>query len=778
LDKKRIDLENYRRNRALAIYEGRISDVRQLDLEYVVTNKENNKNLNDLENSRQNDLIKKAREAAKKKIEIEREAEEERIRILEEAFKKQLDIIMEYEPRTVGEFDEMIGKLKNLAGQFAVAWPQAGRDGSYYFLTAIDQANNEIIKTFGWGGEAAVMAWVKQFIDAFALGILEMKNAITDGGNQLAEARDAALSNAGIGDSDNGRRKKGSLDEWKMWFQQQEQNMIDNQHLILAAGPSHPLYKMLTEQIAKTYREDSRTRRNNVLPSEMSQGQKDLLKVLLAQNLAPTYGSGVAGFSAGRVLLGNNVVQSVNSEINNSSNSSESAVKEWIGRSIIDTAKRKLEIKSPSQVFYRIGVDTISGFNDGIGSRPMWNFVKATIANKINEIAGDFGLIGSRITQSLGPLGAQMSLWFTMELSVAGATVADGINRILIKFMNFASRVIDSTGSFGPQMSLWFTREMTTAGRSIDSGVRGWLSKFLGFSAKAIQAIGPLGIQLSQFFQRSLNTANAVLPVLVNLLLNNFNNFGVRAIDRMRGFGSLISGFISMEMSLVRSNAAMQIDLVASEFSNFGQKIVNAITGSVNATSGDFGQLGKTMFNSLLRFINEKIIKTLRDFTIPFPVAAIGGERPFAGLRDLMPIYHKGGIVGSQYGGGREVMAMLQSGEGVLPLSAMKKIGRPAFELLRRGMIGDAVAMAASGAVKASMPRVPSMSMQRSADSTSNMPSGDVYISVDTFIGQEQWFKEMASKYDMKVSARAAKNNGSQKRVVSSYNQNERNTYR
>lgn len=47
---------------------------------------------------------------------------------------------------------------------------------------------------------------------------------------------------------------------------------------------------------------------------------------------------------------------------------------------------------------------------------------------------------------------------------------------------------------------------------------------------------------------------------------------------------------------------------------------------------------------------------------------------------------------------------------------------------------------------------------------------GDVYISVDTFIGEEQWFAELANKYNMKTVPRQRKIEGQQKRVVSSYN--------
>jgi hypothetical protein len=169
---------------------------------------------------------------------------------------------------------------------------------------------------------------------------------------------------------------------------------------------------------------------------------------------------------------------------------------------------------------------------------------------------------------------------------------------------------------------------------------------------------------------------------------------------------------------------------------------------------------------------------------VPAPVAFIGGQRPFAGLQDVLPILHNGGVVGmaggmaKATGAAGEVAAVLMQGEGVLPLSAMNKIGPQAFELLRRGMIGEAVATMSSGGVVARMPRISSMSMNSNMPKSATMEGGDIYINVDTFIGQEEWFNQLASQYDMKVSARRARSNGSQSRVISSYNSNERNTYR
>jgi hypothetical protein len=48
--------------------------------------------------------------------------------------------------------------------------------------------------------------------------------------------------------------------------------------------------------------------------------------------------------------------------------------------------------------------------------------------------------------------------------------------------------------------------------------------------------------------------------------------------------------------------------------------------------------------------------------------------------------------------------------------------------------------------------------------------SGDVYICVDTFVGEEAWFNELMKKYDMKITPQERKKIGQQRRTISSYN--------
>jgi TP901 family phage tail tape measure protein len=48
--------------------------------------------------------------------------------------------------------------------------------------------------------------------------------------------------------------------------------------------------------------------------------------------------------------------------------------------------------------------------------------------------------------------------------------------------------------------------------------------------------------------------------------------------------------------------------------------------------------------------------------------------------------------------------------------------------------------------------------------------SGDVYICVETFVGEEAWFNELMKKYDMKITPQERKKIGQQRRTISSYN--------
>jgi hypothetical protein len=142
---------------------------------------------------------------------------------------------------------------------------------------------------------------------------------------------------------------------------------------------------------------------------------------------------------------------------------------------------------------------------------------------------------------------------------------------------------------------------------------------------------------------------------------------------------------------------------------------------------------------------------------------------------------HEGGIVGDGYLkkkrgplSGDEVFAVLQKGEGVLSRAAMNNIGEKTFASLLAGNVGKI-----GGAVPAKMPinspaSVGAMAANISATVNENKQTT---IYVDTFIGEKEWFNKLADEYDIKVAGKKAKNTGSTRRVISSYNENNRGRY-
>jgi TP901 family phage tail tape measure protein len=164
IDQQSLDAENYRRNRALAIYEGRTDDARMLDLEFRKTTKDGTKALVELDRDRARALLDDEREAEKERINIRKEAAAQRYQIEEDALKKSLDLLTEYTPRTLGEMQNMIDGvnellrkygLKTLKGGFATAF------GAYKL--AVKETKVDLDNEFFWSGEDARAAWLAGF---------------------------------------------------------------------------------------------------------------------------------------------------------------------------------------------------------------------------------------------------------------------------------------------------------------------------------------------------------------------------------------------------------------------------------------------------------------------------------------------------------------------------------------------------------------------------------------------------------------------------------------
>jgi hypothetical protein len=159
LQNQQTNAENYRRDRALAIYEGRYDDARMLDLEFQKSSEENSEQLKSLDDERNKTLLQKERDAQKARIEEQKKAMEEQLEIQRKAFEDQLALITEYTPKNLAEMTGMIDSINGLlttygAQSFGDAWAMA--TGTW--ATATEQAGRDVADEAYWAGVGAAVA--------------------------------------------------------------------------------------------------------------------------------------------------------------------------------------------------------------------------------------------------------------------------------------------------------------------------------------------------------------------------------------------------------------------------------------------------------------------------------------------------------------------------------------------------------------------------------------------------------------------------------------------
>jgi TP901 family phage tail tape measure protein len=800
--KRALDIQNYQRNRALAIYEGRISDVRELDLSFAVGTRDWNKEYIDMETQRQRDLIKEQRDATKERLETEKNYEKERLDIARKGYEDQLALIMEYEPRTIEEFNDMLNKLRALNAQFNIDWPASIRTGAEYYRKALSKANEDIRQDFAWSGKASIMAWTLQFIDPDVLQILydngvkageTARQGVQDGfngGGPLninppggTNPQDAALWEAAAGyaaavaaDAEEKERRRG----------QSPVNRPPTHPAIVPPGTANTPANYGTRWDLPTNRWDTTPAASPATPAPRPAPAANAPRPAPAPTPRPamppipwgpnaTVPAPYASWDAYNAAMRRNLLDWIPKPAD-----TYSQTQTWIQGGLILPANLTLGIKSPSAVFALIGTRVLAGFKNGLQSPIYWAMISASLISKISQLATLFMTAGPMMAQKgLVTFAPSMIAGFAQKFMVVNIALTGLLGMWAMTFALLPPKAIAAMSLFQLALSSWFTIQFLKVGDTVKKGVARIAQEFNGLDKKVIAVISTFGSNLSNFFILSMGAPRATMIRSVQSLADTFNGLGGKMVAAIGPFGVSIANYIAGQMVFVQLESAKQLGRVADVFKGFSSAILSGIVSGMQP-GGGFANLGKDMFNALVGYINDKVIRPLRDWRIPEGNGVLGGTRPFAGLNNIWPVFHEGGVVGPNMGRGKEIAAVLQAGEGVLPLKTMRKLGPKGFELLRRGIVGDAVALAASGKVIGRMPSIGSASLSGAvANSGVKSETGqNVYISVDTFIGEEQWFKSMAEKYDMKVTARKAKANGSQSRVISSYNSNERNTYR
>ena len=170
LDERELNRQNYVRNRALAIYEGRIDDARMLDLEEQKAKIESAKSVSDLDTKRAEDLAKENRDAIREAIKEAKEAASEYYDSVIEDFQKAAEKITEFPPNTIDEFNNQLNQLLNAAkgvaadskAEFANMMTELAtkittglpNEAVGAFTTSLDQLVNTAVDKYGLGTNA------------------------------------------------------------------------------------------------------------------------------------------------------------------------------------------------------------------------------------------------------------------------------------------------------------------------------------------------------------------------------------------------------------------------------------------------------------------------------------------------------------------------------------------------------------------------------------------------------------------------------------------------
>ena len=150
------DSENYRRERKLAIYEGRIEDVRRLDQQEYNASDSHNKDLSDLDLSENKRLSAEQREIVKAAINKEKRLQEKRFDSLIENYSELIDKIKEKGFTTQEEFQAMMTAITDQTDKTGVIMAESFTTSMLALPAAIASVRDKSIPLFASIGTAAV----------------------------------------------------------------------------------------------------------------------------------------------------------------------------------------------------------------------------------------------------------------------------------------------------------------------------------------------------------------------------------------------------------------------------------------------------------------------------------------------------------------------------------------------------------------------------------------------------------------------------------------------
>jgi hypothetical protein len=168
-NRRRSAMLKYYADRDFAIYEGRYDDAKQIDIDYAASVEDMAKDEQDLEESRQQQLTDRMRDAERERLQIERENVELYLSVRREQLQRELDTLTEFIPKNVAEAQRMHeaiqAKMREFTGGYGIIAAEHAQAWNATWSTAMQKAKDQVAFEAYWAGKEVA----KQF--AIALGI-------------------------------------------------------------------------------------------------------------------------------------------------------------------------------------------------------------------------------------------------------------------------------------------------------------------------------------------------------------------------------------------------------------------------------------------------------------------------------------------------------------------------------------------------------------------------------------------------------------------------------
>lgn len=247
---------------------------------------------------------------------------------------------------------------------------------------------------------------------------------------------------------------------------------------------------------------------------------------------------------------------------------------------IIQMAEGKLEIRSPSGVFQRIGADTVLGFN--LGFKENLPVVLETATELLDNLSGMFGSDTRTIVDD-----------FTAKFTEMRDTTGELTLEVYEESVNFLDNLKE------------------TFDNNVSALVENSVENFNNLRTRVIEQLTLMGSRAKENIQEMVTAISASLSTL---LRNN-------GLDQVVQFIQLFSGAIQGLQMSIRTTFDEVVRYVMSKL----QELVNNVSANFNIDA--FLQLGQNIVNGFIQGIQNKIGEAANKLAELVNLSALAGQQ-------------------------------------------------------------------------------------------------------------------------------------------------------